>query len=81
MMGPAPDNLPFIFAAFAVVWAVFFGYAVYMSWRRQSLQRELRERRGGAGHSDSNGDDEAGAPPASGSRGDGDDGDDDGAAA
>ena len=77
MMGPAPDNLPFIFAAFAVVWAVFFGYAVYMSWRRQSLQRELRERRGGAG--DSN--DEAGAPPASGSRGDGDDGDDDGAAA
>ena len=77
MMGPAPDNLPFIFAAFAVVWAVFFGYAVYMSWRRQSLQRELRERRGGTG----NGNDEDGAPPASGSRRDDDDGDDDGAAA
>lgn len=79
MEGSAPDNLPFIFAAFAVVWAVFFGYAVYMSWRRQSLQRELRERRGGAG--DGNGNDGDGVPPASGSRRDGDDGDDDGAAA
>ena len=47
MVGQAPDNLPFIFAAFAVVWAVFLGYAVYMSWRRQALQRELRELRGG----------------------------------
>lgn len=75
MGGQAPDNLPFIFAAFAVVWAVFFGYAVYMSWRRQSLQRELRERRGGAGDGDSN--DEDGGPAESGSRRDGDDGDDD----
>ena len=79
MGGPAPDNLPFIFAAFAVVWAVFFGYAVYMSWRRQSLQRELRERRGGAGDGDSN--DEDGGPAASGNRRSGADGDaDDGAA-
>lgn len=38
-----PTNLPFLFAAFAVVWAVFFIYAAYMSWRRQSVQRELRE--------------------------------------
>lgn len=38
-----PNNLPFLFAAFAVVWAVFFIYAAYMSWRRQSVQRELRE--------------------------------------
>ena len=66
MEGSAPDNLPFIFAAFAVVWAVFFGYAVYMSWRRQSLQRELRERRGGAGDGDSN--DVDGGRPASGGR-------------
>lgn len=42
-MTVSPDNLPFLFAAFAVVWAVFFIYAAYMSWRRQSLQRELRE--------------------------------------
>ena len=40
-----PDNLPFLFAAFAVVWAVFFIYAAYMSWRRQSVQRDLRELR------------------------------------
>ena len=38
-----PNNLPFLFAAFAVVWAVFFIYAAYMSWRRQSIQRDLRE--------------------------------------
>ena len=38
-----PNNLPFLFAAFAVVWAVFFIYAVYMSWRRQSIQRDLKD--------------------------------------
>lgn len=42
MSGPS-DNLPFLFAAFAVVWAVFFIYAAYMSWRRQSVQRDLQE--------------------------------------
>ena len=77
MMGQAPDNLPFIFAAFAVVWAVFLGYAVYMSWRRQSLQRELRELRGGG---DGDGDEDGGAA-SSGSRRAGDDGDGDGVAA
>ena len=48
---PTPDNLPFLFAAFGVAWAVFFIYAAYMSWRRQSVQRELREleRKGEAG--------------------------------
>ncbi len=40
-----PNNLPFLFAAFAVVWAVFFVYAAYMSWRRQSVQRNLQELR------------------------------------
>ena len=38
-----PTNLPYLFAAFAVVWVVFFIYAAYMSWRRQSAQRELEE--------------------------------------
>ena len=42
-MNVPPNNLPFLFAAFAVVWAVFFLYAAYMSWRRQSVQRELEE--------------------------------------
>lgn len=40
-----PDNLPFLFAAFAVVWVVFFIYAGYMSWRRRSVQQELDELR------------------------------------
>jgi CcmD family protein len=37
-----PDNLPFLFAAFAVTWVVFFVYAFFISRRRQETQRELR---------------------------------------
>ncbi len=44
-MADAPDNLPFLFAAFAVVWIVFFIYAAYMSWRRRSVQQELEDLR------------------------------------
>ncbi len=39
------DNLPHLFAAFAIVWVVFFIYAGYMSWRRRSVQQELEELR------------------------------------
>ena len=42
-MGAASQNLPFLFAAFAVVWVVFLAYAGYMSWKRQALQRDLQE--------------------------------------
>lgn len=45
MTAVTPDNLPFLFAAFAVVWVVFFIYAGYMSWRRRSVQQELDELR------------------------------------
>ena len=38
-----PVNLPYLFAAFAVVWVVFFVYAAYMSWRRRSVQQELED--------------------------------------
>lgn len=37
-----PTNLTFLFAAFAVTWIVFFGYAFFVSRRRQEVQRELR---------------------------------------
>ncbi len=37
-----PTNLPFLFVAFAVAWVVFFGYAFFVSRRRQEVQRELR---------------------------------------
>ena len=36
-------NLPFLFAAFAVTWAIFFGYAFFVSRRRQEMQREVAE--------------------------------------
>lgn len=57
------NNLPFLFAAFAVVWVVFFIYAAYMSWRRQSAQRDLEEWResgGAAGPPNTTGGDSSG---------------------
>ena len=36
-------NLPFLFAAFAVTWAIFFAYAFFVSRRRQEMQREIAE--------------------------------------
>jgi CcmD family protein len=37
-----PSNLPYLFAAFAVSWLVFFGYAFFVSRRQQEMQREIR---------------------------------------
>jgi hypothetical protein len=37
------QNLPFLFAAFAVVWVVFFAYAGYLSWKRHAVQRDIDE--------------------------------------
>ena len=36
-------KLPFLFAAFAVTWAIFFAYAFFVSRRRQEMQREIAE--------------------------------------
>ena len=55
-----PTNLPYLFAAFAVVWVVFFIYAAYMSWRRQSAQRELDEMRESTGPESDSGSNDAG---------------------
>ena len=38
-----PSNLPFLFAAFAVTWVVFFVYAFFVSRRRQEMQREVKD--------------------------------------
>lgn len=38
--GPSP-NLPYLFAAFAVSWLVFFGYAFFMSRRQRELRNEI----------------------------------------
>lgn len=37
-----PSNFPFLFAAFAVTWILFFAYAFYVSRQRQEMQREVR---------------------------------------
>lgn len=47
-----PTNLPFLFAAFAVTWVIFFVYAFFVSRRRQEMQREIRELRRILEHSD-----------------------------
>ena len=36
-------NLPYLFAAFAVVWAGFFGYLFYIHQRNSNLQQEVAE--------------------------------------
>ncbi len=36
-------NLPFLFAAFAVTWIIFFFYAIFVSRKRQEMQREIAE--------------------------------------
>ena len=41
--GLPPTNLPFLFAAFAVTWVIFFAYAFFVSRRRQEMQREIQD--------------------------------------
>ncbi len=38
-----PSNLPYLVAAFAVSWAVFFIYAFFVARRQRELQAEIRE--------------------------------------
>jgi len=38
-------NLPWLFAAFAVSWAVFFIYAIYVTRRQQEMQSQIRQLR------------------------------------
>ena len=35
------SNLPYLFAAFAVSWVVFFLYAFFVSRRHQEMQKEI----------------------------------------
>ena len=39
------SNLPYLFAAFAVSWAVFFLYAFFVTRRQQEMQSQIRELR------------------------------------
>ena len=39
------DNLPYLFAAFAVIWAIFFAYAFFVARRQQELRNEIRRLR------------------------------------
>ncbi len=39
------SNIPWLFAAFAVSWAVFFLYAFFVNRRQQEMQSQIRELR------------------------------------
>ena len=43
--GAPSGNMPFLFAAFAVTWVVFFLYAWYLNRRQQEMTREIRRLR------------------------------------
>ena len=34
-------NLPYLFAAFAVIWAIFFAYVFFVTRRQQELRNEI----------------------------------------
>ncbi len=36
------NNIPYLFAAFAITWVVFFGYVFFTSRRQQELEREVK---------------------------------------
>lgn len=38
---PGEGNLPYLFAAYAVIWLAFFAYLFAMSRRQRELEREL----------------------------------------
>lgn len=42
---PGEGSLPYLFFAYLITWAVFFGYAVVMSRRQRELERQVRELR------------------------------------
>ena len=43
---PLPaSNIPWLFAAFAVSWAVFFLYAFFVTRRQQEMQSQIRQLR------------------------------------
>lgn len=39
------DNLPYLFAAYAVTWVGFFVYMFFMSRRQREMEREIEELR------------------------------------
>ncbi|MBM3924866.1 MAG: heme exporter protein CcmD [SAR202 cluster bacterium] len=42
MFDTPANNIPYLFAAYAIAWAVFFGFA-FMAWRRHhEVEREVR---------------------------------------
>ncbi len=36
------SNLPYLFAAFAITWAMFFVYAFFVTRRQQEMRNEIR---------------------------------------
>src|SRR5437763_13598232 len=36
-----PDNLPYLFAAFVVIWLLIFGYVAFIGGRVQRLRQEV----------------------------------------
>lgn len=36
------NNIPYLFAAYSIAWAFFFGYMFFTSRRQRELERELQ---------------------------------------
>ena len=40
------ENLGYFLAAYAIIWAVIFGYLIYLQRKQKALQRQIIELRG-----------------------------------
>ena len=50
------ENLPYLFAVYAVTWVVFFAYAVFVSRRQHEMEREIQELRAALAQEENPGD-------------------------
>ena len=50
-----PSNLPYLFAAFAVTWLVFFGYMFFIGRRQQEIRTEIDRLRRAVDRADADG--------------------------
>jgi CcmD family protein len=37
------ENLGYLLAAYAVIWAVVFGYLLFLQWKQRKLQRQVTQ--------------------------------------
>lgn len=37
------ENLGYLLAAYTIIWAVVFGYLLFLHWKQRKLQRQVKQ--------------------------------------